>query len=101
MRFLEFGDYEELMFLSAKQVEELLEDEVKMFAIFASLQVDNKAASVDLPVVCNFSYVFLNDISDLPPELEIEFSIDVVPGTNPVSMAPYRMSVSELGELKK
>lgn len=100
MRFAEFGDYGELLFLFSKRVE-LLEDEAQMFAMFVSLQVDNKAASVDLPVVCNFPDVFPDDISDLPPEHEIEFSFDVVPGTNPVSMAPYRMSSSELGELKK
>ena len=37
----------------------------------------------------------------MPPEREVEFSIDLVPGTKPVSMAPYRMSASELAELKK
>jgi len=37
----------------------------------------------------------------VPPEREVEFSIDHVPGTKPVSMAPYRMSASELAELKK
>ena len=31
----------------------------------------------------------------------MEFAIDLVPGTRPVSMAPYRMSASELSELKK
>lgn len=72
-----------------------------MFEMFALLQVDNKAASVDLPVVCNFPDVFPDDISDLTLEREIGFSIDVVRGTNIVPMAPYRMSASELGELKK
>jgi len=37
----------------------------------------------------------------VPPEREVQFSIDLVPGTKPVSMAPYRMSASELAELKK
>ena len=45
--------------------------------------------------------MFPDDINDLPPEREVEFSIDLVSGTSPVSMAPYRMSTSELGELKK
>ena len=36
----------------------------------------------------------------VPPEREIEFAIDLVLGTRPVSMAPYRMSASELVELK-
>ncbi|MCI42461.1 cellular nucleic acid-binding protein [Trifolium medium] len=54
-----------------------------------------------LPVVCEFPGVFPGDISDLPPEREVEFTIDLVPGTGPVSVAPYRMSASELNELKK
>ncbi|MCI88369.1 cellular nucleic acid-binding protein, partial [Trifolium medium] len=45
--------------------------------------------------------VFPEDISDVPPEREVEFSIDIVPGTSPITMAPYRMSASELNELKK
>jgi hypothetical protein len=52
-------------------------------------------------VVCEFPDVFPEDVSDLPPEREVEFSIEVVPGTNPISMAPYRMSTSELDQLKK
>nr|KYP33810.1 Transposon Ty3-I Gag-Pol polyprotein [Cajanus cajan] len=40
-------------------------------------------------------------MSSLPPEREIEFSIDLVPGTSPISIAPYRMSPKELVELKK
>jgi len=37
----------------------------------------------------------------VPPEREVEFSIDLVPGTKLVFMAPYRMSASELAELKR
>jgi len=54
-----------------------------------------------LPVVNELPEVFPNEIPDVPPEREVEFSIDLVPGTKPVSMAPYRMSASELAELKK
>ncbi|MCI89032.1 cellular nucleic acid-binding protein, partial [Trifolium medium] len=45
--------------------------------------------------------VFPGDVSDVPPEREVEFSIDLVPGTGLISMAPYRISASELKELKK
>ena len=37
-------------------------------------------------------YVFSEEVNELPPEREVEFSIDLVPGTRPISMAPYRMS---------
>ncbi|MCI91692.1 cellular nucleic acid-binding protein, partial [Trifolium medium] len=55
----------------------------------------------ELPVVCEFPGVFSGDVSDVPLGREVEFSIDLVPGTGPISMAPYRMSASELKELKK
>ncbi|XP_050878180.1 uncharacterized protein LOC127081998 [Lathyrus oleraceus] len=44
--------------------------------------------------------VFLDDISNFPLEGEVEFAIDLVPGTRPVSMPPYKISASELEELK-
>ena len=37
----------------------------------------------------------------LPPEREIEFCIDVVPGTDPISMPPYRMAPADLSDLKE
>jgi hypothetical protein len=37
----------------------------------------------------------------MPPDREVEFVIDFLPGTAPISITPYRMSVEELKELKK
>ena len=37
----------------------------------------------------------------MPPDREIEFSIDLLPGTAPISKAPYRMAPTELKELKE
>ena len=45
--------------------------------------------------------MFLDEVPGLPSSREVEFSIDLVPGTGPVSMAPYRMALAELVELKK
>ncbi|CAL9022496.1 unnamed protein product, partial [Prunus brigantina] len=44
--------------------------------------------------------VFPEDLPGLPPHREIEFIIELVPGTNPISQAPYRMAPAELRELK-
>ncbi|KAA0037571.1 ty3-gypsy retrotransposon protein [Cucumis melo var. makuwa] len=44
--------------------------------------------------------VFRDDLSGLPPDREIEFTIELLPGTTPISQAPYRMAPSELEELK-
>ncbi|XP_061339376.1 uncharacterized protein LOC133286051 [Gastrolobium bilobum] len=55
----------------------------------------------DIPIVNEFMDVFPDEIPNLPPEREIEFSIELLPGVGPISMAPYRMSPLELAELKK
>ena len=78
-----------------------LKEHAEMFVMFASLKLGGESGENQLPVVCEFPDVFPEDVSDLPPEREVEFSIEVVPGTNPISMAPYRMSTSELDQLKK
>lgn len=44
---------------------------------------------------------FSDDINDFPPEGEVKFAFDLVLGTSPVLVAPYRMYASELSELKK
>ncbi|XP_061369288.1 uncharacterized protein LOC133312149 [Gastrolobium bilobum] len=54
-----------------------------------------------IPVVREFLEVFLEDIPEFPPQQEIEFSIDLLPGVGPISLAPYQMSPPELAELKK
>ncbi|KAI5335259.1 hypothetical protein L3X38_025392 [Prunus dulcis] len=54
----------------------------------------------DIPVVQEFPDVFPEDLLGLPPHWEIEFTIELIPGTNPISQAPYRMAPAELKELK-
>lgn len=53
-----------------------------------------------VPIVREFPYVFPEDVTTLPLERKIEFSIDLVPVTVSVSIAPYRMSPTKLRELK-
>ena len=47
-----------------------------------------------------FPDVFPKDLSRLPPNREIEFSIDLLPGSSLISKAAYRMALVELRELK-
>ena len=54
----------------------------------------------DIPVVCEFADVFPNDFPGLPPDRDIEFVIELQPGTAPISKRPYRMPPNELAELK-
>ncbi|MCI75763.1 cellular nucleic acid-binding protein, partial [Trifolium medium] len=77
-------------------VKESVKEHAELFAVFASLKLEDGVKMEELPVVCEFPNVFPGDVSDVTPEREVEFNIDLVPGTGPISTAPYRMSASEL-----
>ncbi|XP_058762580.1 uncharacterized protein LOC131635962 [Vicia villosa] len=86
--------------MTSRQVSEAVEDDVAVFMLFTSMEVKIKLASSELPMVCEFPEVFSEDVRELPYEREVEFAIDLIPGTKLVSMAPYRMSAYGLIELK-
>jgi hypothetical protein len=52
-------------------------------------------------VVKDFSDVFIEELPGTPPDREVEFVIDLLPGTTLTSKRPYEMFVEELKELKK
>ncbi|XP_039034121.1 uncharacterized protein LOC120170212, partial [Hibiscus syriacus] len=51
-------------------------------------------------IVREFPDVFPAELPGLPPDREVEFQIEIMPGTAPIAMAPYRMAPKELQELK-
>ncbi|GJR11895.1 putative reverse transcriptase domain-containing protein [Tanacetum coccineum] len=53
----------------------------------------------DIVVIRNFSEVFPNDLSGLPPSREIKFQIDLVHGATPAARSPYRLAPFEMEEL--
>ncbi|GJX20214.1 putative reverse transcriptase domain-containing protein [Tanacetum coccineum] len=53
----------------------------------------------DVPIVREFSKVFLEDLPRIPPARQVEFQIDLVPGAAPVARALYRLAPAELQEL--
>jgi hypothetical protein len=55
----------------------------------------------DIKVVNEYLNVFSDDLPGMPPDRDIEFSIELLPGTAPISKRPYRMDVKDLAELKK
>ncbi|XP_057247608.1 uncharacterized protein LOC130589961 [Beta vulgaris subsp. vulgaris] len=54
----------------------------------------------NIPIVNEFMDVFPEEIPGMPPIREVEFTIDLMPGTGPISKAPYRMAPAEMNELK-
>ncbi|XP_073220875.1 uncharacterized protein, partial [Cicer arietinum] len=101
IEFMESEERDKPNNISTNQVKALLKEDAQLYMILASLEFEEKVVIRDVPIVCEFPEVFPEDVTSLPPEREIEFSIDLVPGTGPISMAPYRMSPLELSELKK
>ncbi|KAL0537836.1 hypothetical protein IC582_026825 [Cucumis melo] len=72
------------------------------WGILASV-VDTRETDVSLssePVVRDYPDVFPEELPGLPPHREVEFAIELEPGTVPISRAPYRMAPAELKELK-
>jgi hypothetical protein len=54
----------------------------------------------DIPVVCEYPDIFPDDLPGMPPDRDVEFVIELQPGTAPISKRPYRMPPKELAELK-
>ena len=55
----------------------------------------------EVPIVNKYPDVFPEELPGMPPDRDVEFVIDLVPGTSPIAKRPYRMAASELAELKK
>ncbi|KAF5756737.1 putative nucleotidyltransferase, Ribonuclease H [Helianthus annuus] len=71
-------------------------------AAFLAHIVDKKVEEPkieDIPVVREYPEVFPEDLPGLPPQRQVEFHIDLVPGAAPVVKAPYRLAPSEMQEL--
>jgi hypothetical protein len=52
-------------------------------------------------IVCEYLDLFSEELPGMPPDRHIEFSIELLPGTAPISKRPYKMDVKDLVELKK
>ncbi|KAA3470922.1 reverse transcriptase [Gossypium australe] len=86
--------------VSALKAERMVRKGCMAFLNFVSA-LDAKEVTVnEVRTVKEFVDVFLEELPGLPPDREVEFRIELLPGTAPVSIAPYRMAPKELVELK-
>jgi hypothetical protein len=71
--------------------------------IFFSMVVEGEAALrvQDIRVVCDFDDVFPAELPGIPPECDAAFEIKLIPGTQPIHKAPYRMAPKKQVELKQ
>jgi hypothetical protein len=54
----------------------------------------------DIPIACEFTNVFPEDLPCMPPDRDVEFTIKLQPYTAPISRRSYKMTPKELAELK-
>ena len=86
--------------ISVMQAQRLLR---KGCEAFLDLVLYSKRGQIELEnilVVKDFPNVFPKELPSIPPEREVDLSIEILPRTTPTSRAPYRMAPIELKELK-
>ncbi|XP_076918630.1 uncharacterized protein LOC143579125 [Bidens hawaiensis] len=72
----------------------------KKYVAFVAHVVEKKERKIeDIPVVREYPEVFPDDVSGLPPNRDVEYQIDLVPGATPIARAPYRLAPSEMQEM--
>ena len=86
--------------ISALKAEKLMNKGCQAFLAYVVDTTKGSLEMSDIPVVKEFLDVFPEELPGLPPEREIDFIIELLPGTAPISQAPYRMAPAELKELK-
>jgi hypothetical protein len=59
------------------------------------------ASTMDIRTISEFPDVFLEELPGMPPDHEIEFIIELVPGTARIFKRPYRIVANQLTELKE
>ncbi|KAA0045370.1 DNA/RNA polymerases superfamily protein [Cucumis melo var. makuwa] len=89
-----------LSLISALKAEKLLRKGCITFLAHVVEVQEEKLKPKDIPMVNEFLDVFSTGLSGMPRDREVEFIIELLAGTSPISQALYRMAPSELKELK-
>ncbi|GJX74792.1 putative reverse transcriptase domain-containing protein [Tanacetum coccineum] len=88
-----------LSLISCIKTERYISRGCQVFVIQVMEKKSDEKRLEDIPVVREFPEVFPEDLPGLPPVRQVEFQIDLIPGTTPVARAPYRLAPSEMQEL--
>jgi hypothetical protein len=89
--------------LEGKEMEFVAKPVVTVKGVANNAKVNQLYAShgSEVPVVNEFPDVFLEELSGMPPNRDIEFVIELKLDTTPIYKTPYRMTTPELAELKE
>nr|GEY80702.1 putative reverse transcriptase domain-containing protein [Tanacetum cinerariifolium] len=88
-----------LKVISCIKARKYIERGSKLFIAQVTEKEPAKKQLQDVPVICNFPEVFLDDLSGLPPPRQVEFKIKLILGAALVAHAPYLLAPSKLKEL--
>nr|XP_017245279.1 PREDICTED: uncharacterized protein LOC108216926 [Daucus carota subsp. sativus] len=98
-RIIMRGQKQVKKFLTVMQAKRLLRQGCQAYLAHV-VNVEKPSPKIEeIPVVKEYKEVFPEELPGLPPDRQIEFTIDLVPGTTPISKAPYRMAPAEMKEL--
>ena len=86
--------------ISALDAKRLLHKGCEVYLAHVIDKSSSKVTLDNVPVVCEFPDVFFEYLSGLPLNRELEFGVELLPSSTPVSIPLYRMSPAELKELK-
>jgi len=100
VKFRGQGDPKIRRMISTMKAVKLMSQGAHGYIAYARLEKGELSKLNEVRVVQEYKDVFPEDLPGLPPPREIEFSIELVPGTQPISIPPYRMAPAEMKELK-
>jgi hypothetical protein len=88
---------------SGKELEYMVENLVTDKAASNRIVLNHldAASTLDIRTVSEYPDIFSEELSGMPPDHEIEFIIELVPGTTPIFKRPYKTTANQLAELKE
>ncbi|XP_052477489.1 uncharacterized protein LOC128033344 [Gossypium raimondii] len=86
--------------ISTLVAEKLVYNGCEAYLAYVSVSTSGDSTVKDIRTVAYFLDIFPKDLPGLPPNRDVEFGIELVPGTAMVIISPYRMAPNELTELK-
>ncbi|GMH05045.1 hypothetical protein Nepgr_006885 [Nepenthes gracilis] len=88
-------------FISALHAGHLIGEGCQAYLAFANVTTESQESlAKEIPAVQEFEDIFPDELPGLPPQRELEFGVELMSGSAPISKAPYRMAPAELKELK-
>lgn len=88
-------------YVSTVRTEKMIRCGYQAYLVFVLTEPHSTQLTIsNVPVVKDYQNVFPDELARLPPEREIDFTIEVQPGVDLISIPPYQMALKELRELE-